>query len=96
MQRTKDELRQLQSLPLETKIQMSQQRIKEWYDAHDGMVYVSFSGGKDSTVLKHLVENTPGIRERERERVLYRAFFAIQDWSIRKFDDLQYHSLTSL
>lgn len=65
MQRTKDELRQLQSLPLETKIQMSQQRIKEWYDAHDGMVYVSFSGGKDSTVLKHLVENTPGIRERE-------------------------------
>ena len=68
MQRTKDELRQLQSLPLETKIQMSQQRIKEWYDAHDGMVYVSFSGGKDSTVLKHLVENTPGIRERERER----------------------------
>lgn len=58
----------MQSLPLEAKIKMSQQRILEWYEKFDGAVYVSFSGGKDSTVLKHLVETTPGIRERERER----------------------------
>jgi 3'-phosphoadenosine 5'-phosphosulfate sulfotransferase (PAPS reductase)/FAD synthetase len=58
---TSDDLRQMQSLPLEAKILMSKQRIRQWYDHWDGMVYVSFSGGKDSTVLKHLVENTPGV-----------------------------------
>lgn len=55
------DLKQMQSLPLEAKIRMTQRRIREWYDYWDGMVYVSFSGGKDSTVLKHLVENTPGV-----------------------------------
>lgn len=54
-------LAQLQSLPLEAKITLSKKRIKEWYDYWDGEVYVSFSGGKDSTVLKHLVENTVGV-----------------------------------
>ena len=55
------DLKQMQSLPLEAKIRMSQRRIRDWYDYWDGQVYVSFSGGKDSTVLKHLVENTPGV-----------------------------------
>ena len=45
----------MQSLPLEVKILKSQQRIREWYEHWNGMVYVSFSGGKDSTVLLHLV-----------------------------------------
>ena len=54
-------LEQMQSLPLEAKILMSQRRIRDWYDYWNGNVYVSFSGGKDSTVLKHLVENTPGV-----------------------------------
>lgn len=49
------ELRQRQSLPLAAKIIATQQRIREWYEAWDGQVYVSFSGGKDSTVLLHLV-----------------------------------------
>ena len=61
MKHLPDDLRQMQSLPLEAKILMSKQRIRQWYDYWDGMVYVSFSGGKDSTVLKHLVENTPGV-----------------------------------
>lgn len=43
------ELRQNQSLPLELKVRKSQLRIREWYDHWDGDVYVSFSGGKDST-----------------------------------------------
>ena len=30
-------------------------RIREWYEHHNGEVYVSFSGGKDSTVLLHIV-----------------------------------------
>lgn len=54
-------LKQKQSLPLDAKIVLTQQRIKEWYDHWDGQVYLSFSGGKDSTVLKHLVETTSGV-----------------------------------
>jgi 3'-phosphoadenosine 5'-phosphosulfate sulfotransferase (PAPS reductase)/FAD synthetase len=49
------ELKQMQSLPLEIKIIKTQLRIKEWYEHWDGQVYVSFSGGKDSTVLLKLV-----------------------------------------
>lgn len=55
MKHTIGDLRQLQSLPLSAKIVMTQRRIKAWYDHWDGQVYVSFSGGKDSTVLLHLV-----------------------------------------
>lgn len=90
------DLKQMQSLPLEAKIQMTKARIKAWYEswtrfeirndhtgktrfvtidtrdqfaepplkdgewivsAHPGAVYVSFSGGMDSTVLKHLVDS---------------------------------------
>lgn len=88
------DLKQMQSLPLEAKIRLTQQRIKVWYEswvrfeiydkatgkvrfvtydtrkgepplkdteyietAFDGQVYVSFSGGKDSTVLKHIVDS---------------------------------------
>ncbi len=53
---TKDELKILQALPLDLKIRRTQQRIREWVD-HYGTngVYVSFSGGKDSTVLLHIV-----------------------------------------
>jgi 3'-phosphoadenosine 5'-phosphosulfate sulfotransferase (PAPS reductase)/FAD synthetase len=35
---------------------MTQLRIRAWYEHWDGQVYVSFSGGKDSTVLKHIVD----------------------------------------
>ena len=47
----------MQSLPLEQKIIMSLQRIRQWYEHWGGEVYVSFSGGKDSTVLLHLVRS---------------------------------------
>lgn len=53
----KRDLMQKQSLPLEAKIILTQQRIREWYDHWDGQVYISYSGGKDSTVLLHLVKD---------------------------------------
>ena len=34
---------------------LAKRRIMEWYDYWDGQVYVSFSGGMDSTVLLALV-----------------------------------------
>lgn len=51
------QLQQRRSLPLEAKIEMSKRRITEWYEHYDGQVYISFSGGKDSTVLAHLVRS---------------------------------------
>lgn len=54
MERTKNDLAMLQALPLEVKVRKTQNRIREWveYFGVDG-VYVSFSGGKDSTVLRN-------------------------------------------
>ncbi len=54
---TKEELRQRQALPLEAKIMMTENRIHEWQLSSE-LGYktgiVSFSGGKDSTVLLHI------------------------------------------
>lgn len=51
------DLAQMQSLPLKAKITMTKQRIRQWHEYWDGQVYVSFSGGKDSTDLKHIVDS---------------------------------------
>lgn len=52
---TAERLKELQALPLERKVLITQTRIIEWYQHWKGDVCVSFSGGKDSTVLLHLV-----------------------------------------
>ena len=54
-------LAQYQSLPLNAKIAFTKTRIKNWISnfGFDG-VYLSFSGGKDSTVLKHIIEEELG------------------------------------
>lgn len=54
---TRDELSMLQALPLDAKILKTQQRIRDWYYYFGGDVYISFSGGKDSTVLLDLVRD---------------------------------------
>lgn len=57
------QLKQLQGLPYEVKIKKTQQRIQEFYEYYNGEVYISFSGGKDSTVLLEIArEMYPDIK----------------------------------
>lgn len=62
---TNDDLKQMQSWDLERKIAVSLTRIVEFYERYPCKIYVSFSGGKDSTVLLHLVRklypDTPAV-----------------------------------
>ena len=51
---TRQDLSVMQAWPLERKIRVTQAKIIEWYHHYDGKVAVSFSGGKDSTVLLDL------------------------------------------
>ena len=53
---TLSDLYQMQAMPLSVKIRMTKYRIKQWIERYgeDG-VYISFSGGKDSTVLLDIV-----------------------------------------
>lgn len=53
----KEELDELQKLSLKNKILISKDKIVEWYNHWNGNVYISFSGGRDSTVLLHLVRS---------------------------------------
>ena len=52
---TENELKTLQKYPLWMKVEKTKMRIREWYENYNGEVYVSFSGGKDSTVLLDIV-----------------------------------------
>lgn len=60
---TMQELYQWQALPLNIKVLMTAERIRNWVDefGEDG-VYLSFSGGKDSTVLGHIIREVCGYK----------------------------------
>ena len=60
---TMSDLYQMQSMSLNDKIRMTKYRIKEWVNTYgeDG-VYLSFSGGKDSTVLAHIIREVCGYK----------------------------------
>ena len=59
------QLKQRQGQPLDIKEQLTANRIKAYYERLNGKVYVSFSGGKDSTALLHQVRriypNVPAV-----------------------------------
>lgn len=52
-----EKAKELMSLDTEYKEIITYGKIEEWFTAWDGKVYVSFSGGKDSTVLAYLAAN---------------------------------------
>ena len=54
------ELHQMQSLSLNSKVAMTITRVKGWLKAFDDQCYISFSGGKDSTVLVDIIHNKMG------------------------------------
>lgn len=51
---TKQDLETMRAWSLQRKIQVTQTRIIEWIGRYDWNVYISFSGGKDGTVLADL------------------------------------------
>ena len=51
---TKDDLTRLMSMSLNEKVGVTQARTMEWYVHYNKKCYVSFSGGKDSTVLAYI------------------------------------------
>lgn len=78
---TRDDLKYFQAMPLDIKVAMTKTRIREWVKEYgtDG-VYVSFSGGKDSTVLLHIVrELYPNV---EAVRILYRRGRVQRRWHL--------------
>ena len=60
---TMQELYQWQALPLNIKVLMTAERIRNWVNefGEDG-VYLSFSSGKDSTVLGHIIRVVCGYK----------------------------------
>lgn len=60
---TSDELKRLQQLSLDDKLGLSMTRIAEFWARYNGNVCVSYSGGKDSTVLLDIVRRVfPEVR----------------------------------
>ena len=61
---TISDLYQMQSLPLDAKVRMTARRIDDWVAAFgENGVYLSFSAGKDSTVLAHILRVVCGYKK---------------------------------
>lgn len=57
MAHTLAELQEKQALPLDLKVRLTQDRIRGWvHEFGEEGCFISFSGGKDSTVLADIVD----------------------------------------
>lgn len=54
---TPEELKYKLSLSLSHKVDLTCERIEQWHEHYNGLIYVAFSGGMDSTVLLDIVRN---------------------------------------
>jgi len=54
------EFHQRKFLPKDMKLYLSKRRIRDWYEHWEGDVYISFSGGLDSTVMAHIIQEELG------------------------------------
>lgn len=54
---SREELKARQSLSLDVKIEWSKEVMRRFYEHYNGNVRVSFSGGRDSTVVLHLARS---------------------------------------
>lgn len=53
--RDRKALQEMQAAPLSVKVSMTKRRIRDWVNYYgEENVFISFSGGKDSTVLLHI------------------------------------------
>lgn len=64
---TKGDLSTMQAWPLARKIQVTQTRLLEWKAKFSGQIYISFSGGKDSTVLADLAARVYAANPNEKD-----------------------------
>lgn len=55
---TNEAARKLMALDVQDKEILTYEKLDEWYTAWGGQCYVSFSGGKDSTVLAYLARRS--------------------------------------
>ena len=63
-------------LPYEIKVKLAEARIREWYENWYGEVYLSYSGGMDSTALLYMIRKVLGMR--------YQLYFRTQAWNSQK------------
>lgn len=62
VKRTHEDLERLKALPLPQKIALFKRRFAQFYTYFNGQVYGAFSGGKDSTMMMHLIwEDYPDV-----------------------------------
>lgn len=58
---TAEQLKALQAMSLDAKVEATKIRLIEFYNHFNGAVYISFSGGKDSTVLAYIANDMLGL-----------------------------------
>lgn len=63
MKYTEEQKKAFLNMSLDDKVKRTKQLILEWYLQFEGKVYVSFSGGKDSTVLLHIARSIKGCED---------------------------------